>query len=159
MGVYKKMRDFLDAILLLQIMPMIHINTMCSRYVMLGLVKLKPYMSYDMQVMVRKTRTCSIVTKCTRVMEKQNMSAFWKRKTRTHYGEEKHMHVMENHKNWFWCMAREMNKNNILHRQYLGPIVIFLHHQEQHLKQPFLTSKSIIFLYVVIWTPLGGFKN
>ena len=39
-------------------------------------------------------------------------------------------------------MARKINKNNSLHHQDLGPIVIFWHHQEQHLKQPCLTSQE-----------------
>ena len=71
-----------------------------------------------------------IVTKCTHIMEMQNAHALWRNK----------MYMfMENHKKWFWCIAREMNKNNSLHHQDLGPIVIFWHHQEQHLKQPCLT--------------------
>ena len=47
LGVCKKMRDLLDAILLLGNMLTIHKNKMRSRYVMLGLVKFKPDMSYD----------------------------------------------------------------------------------------------------------------
>ena len=67
-----------------------------------------------------------IVTKCAHVMEKKNVRVFWRRKTHTLYGQEKHAHhVMENHKKWVWCMAREMNKNNSSHHQGLGPIVIF----------------------------------
>ena len=34
----------------------------------------------------------------------------------TRYGEPK---------KWFWGMAKEMNKNNSLHHQDLGPIVVF----------------------------------
>ena len=47
MGVCKKLRDLLDAILLFGNMLMIHKNTTRSRYVMLGLVNLEPDMSYD----------------------------------------------------------------------------------------------------------------
>ena len=145
MGVCKKIRDLLDAILLLGNTLMIHKNTMHSRYVMLGLVKLNPYMSYDTQVRLSKTQTCFILTKKTHVysyktrthyreekhvhiMEKQNAHAFWRSKTRTRFREEKCACIMENHKNWFWCMVMEMNKNNSLHHQDLGHIVIFLHH-------------------------------
>ena len=60
-----------------------------------------------------------------RVMEKQNMHTFWKSKTCTRFREAKRARVMENHKKWFYCMAREMNKNNSFHHQDLGPIVIF----------------------------------
>ena len=41
------MRDLLDAMLLLGNTLMIHKNTTHSHYVMLGLVKLEPDMSYD----------------------------------------------------------------------------------------------------------------
>ena len=47
MGVCKKMMDLLDAILLLGNMLTVHKNTMHSHYVMLGLVKTGPDMSYD----------------------------------------------------------------------------------------------------------------
>ena len=47
-GVCKKLRDLLDAMLLLGNRLMMYKNTMCSRYVMLGLVKLELDMSYDM---------------------------------------------------------------------------------------------------------------
>ena len=67
-----------------------------------------------------------IVTKCAHVMEKKNVRAFWRRKTHTLYGQAKcACHVMENHKKWVWCMAREINKNNSLHHQDIEPIVIF----------------------------------
>ena len=46
-GVCKKLRDILDAILLFGNMLLIHENTMCSHYVMLGLVNLELDMSYD----------------------------------------------------------------------------------------------------------------
>ena len=46
-GVCKNLRDLLDAMLLLGNMVMIEKNTMRSRYVILGLVKLDPDMSYD----------------------------------------------------------------------------------------------------------------
>lgn len=42
-------------------------------------------------------------------------------------------------------MAREMNKNNTLHNQDLGLIVIFQHHQEQHFKHPYITFQEHIF--------------
>ena len=58
-------------------------------------------------------------------MDKQNAHAFYSYKTRTHYEEAKRARVMENHKKWFYCMAREMTKNNSFHHQDLGPIVIF----------------------------------
>ena len=89
-----------------------------------------------------KTRTRYGEAKRVRVMEKQNAYAFYSYKTRTHYGEAKRAHVMENHKKWFYCMVKGMNKNNSLHHQYLGSIVIFKHHQEQHLKQPCLNSQE-----------------
>ena len=46
-GVCKKLRDLLDAMLLLGNTLMIQKNTTCSRYVILGLAKLEPDMSYD----------------------------------------------------------------------------------------------------------------
>ena len=58
-------------------------------------------------------------------MEKQNTHRFYSYKTRTHYREAKRARVMENHKKWFYCMARVMTKNNSFHHQDLGPIVIF----------------------------------
>ena len=48
MGVCKKMMDLLDEILLLGNTVTVHKNTTCSHYVMRGLVKLDPDMSYDM---------------------------------------------------------------------------------------------------------------
>ena len=131
--VCKKMKDLLDAILLLGNTLTIHKNTTRSHYVMLGLVKLELDMYYDTQVRVSKTNTRFIVTKCARAMENQNAHAFWRRKIRTHYGEPQKM---------FWYVAREMNKKNSLHHQDLGPIVIFQHHQEQHLKQPCVTFQE-----------------
>ena len=47
MGVCNKLRDLLDAILFFGNMLMIHKNTTSLLYVMLGLVNLKPGMSYD----------------------------------------------------------------------------------------------------------------
>ena len=47
MGVCKKMMDLLDEILLLGNTLTVHKNTTRSHYVMLGLVKLDPDMSYD----------------------------------------------------------------------------------------------------------------
>ena len=44
---------------------------------------------------------------------------------RMRYGEAKRARVMDNHKKWFYCMAREMTKNNSFHHQDLVPIVIF----------------------------------
>ena len=58
-------------------------------------------------------------------MENENAHAFWRRKTCTRFIESKHADVMENHKKWFWCMDKEMNKNNTLHHQDSGNIVIF----------------------------------
>ena len=46
-GVCKKLRDLLDAILVLGNTLMIQKNTTRSCYVILGLVKLQPDMSYD----------------------------------------------------------------------------------------------------------------
>ena len=77
-GVCKKLRDLLDAMLLLGNTLMIQKNTTRSRYVILGLVKVEPDMSYDTQVRLSKTRTRFVVTKCVRVMEKQNAHAFWR---------------------------------------------------------------------------------
>ena len=57
------------------------------RYVMFGLVKLDPDMSYDTQVRLRKMCTHFIVTKHAHVMEKQNTHTFWRSKMCTHYGE------------------------------------------------------------------------
>ena len=146
---------------------MIHKNTTRSRYIMLGLVNLEPDMSYDMQVRIGKTCTRFIVAKhacvlqlqnvhvfysykictrygeakCTHIMEKQNVHVFCISKTSKCFREAKCAHVMENHKKWIQCMAREMNKNNSLHHQDLGPVVIFQHRKEQqYLKQPCLTS-------------------
>ena len=48
MGVCKKLRNLLDAMLLLGNMLMIQKNTMRSCYVILGLVNLDPDTSYDM---------------------------------------------------------------------------------------------------------------
>ena len=70
-------------------------NKICSRYVILGLVKLDPDMSYDMQVRLRKMRMHFIVTKHVRIMEKQNAHALWGRKMHTCFGEEKHAHALE----------------------------------------------------------------
>ena len=95
MGVCKKMKNILDSILLLGNMLMIHKNTTRSHYVMLGLVKLEPEMSYDMQVRLRKTRKRFIVTKYVRVMEKQNAYPLWRRKMRMRFGEAKHACVLE----------------------------------------------------------------
>ena len=47
-GVCKMLRYLLDAILLLGNTLMIHKNTMHSHYVMLGVFKLEPNMSYEM---------------------------------------------------------------------------------------------------------------
>ena len=47
MGVCKKLRDLLDAMLLLGNTLMIQKNTTCLRYAILGLVKVKSDMSYD----------------------------------------------------------------------------------------------------------------
>ena len=47
-GVCKKMRDLLNAILLLGNTLTLYKNTTHSRYAMLGLVKPEPNMSYDM---------------------------------------------------------------------------------------------------------------
>ena len=47
LGVCKKMRDLLDVIILLGNTLTIHKNIMHSLYVMLGLVKIDPDMSYD----------------------------------------------------------------------------------------------------------------
>ena len=170
-GVCKNLRELLDAMLLLGNMLMMYKNTTHLCYVMLGLVKLEPDMSYDTQVRLSKMCTRFIVTKHARVLQLQNAYALWRSKTRTRYGEAKRAHimekqnthtfwrsktrmhfreakrarVMENHKKWFQCMAREMNKNNSLHHQDLGPIVIFQHHQAQHFKQPCLTSQQYNF--------------
>ena len=48
MGVCKKLRDLLDAILLFGNTLMIHKTTTCSHYVMLGLVNHEHDMTYDM---------------------------------------------------------------------------------------------------------------
>ena len=76
-GVCKKLMDLLDAMLLLGNTLMIQKNTTHQCYVILGLVKLEPDMSYDTQVRLNKTRTRFIVTKRVRVMEKQNAHALW----------------------------------------------------------------------------------
>ena len=47
-GECNNMRNLLDAILLLGNTLMIHKNTMHSHYVMLGVFKLEPNMSYEM---------------------------------------------------------------------------------------------------------------
>ena len=71
-GVCKKMRELLDAILLVGNKLMIHKNTTRLHYVMFGLVKLESVMSYDTYVRIRKTHTCFRVTKHACVMEKQS---------------------------------------------------------------------------------------
>ena len=67
-------------------------------------------------------------------MDKQNAHVLWRRKKCTCFGEAKCACVLEKQnthalwrttKKWFWCMAREINKNNSLHHQDLGAIVIF----------------------------------
>ena len=68
---------------------------MCSSYVMLGLVKLDPNMSYDTQISLRKTCTHLIVTKPARVLQLQNAYALWRRKMHTRYGEAKHVRNLE----------------------------------------------------------------
>ena len=65
---FKKLRDLLDAILLFENTLVIHKNTMRSCYVMLGLLSLKPDMSYDTQVRLGKTHTRLIVIKRVRVL-------------------------------------------------------------------------------------------
>ena len=68
MGVCKKLRDLLDAMLLLGSTLMTQKNTTHSHYVILGLVKLESDMSYDTQVSLSKMHTHFIVTKHTRVL-------------------------------------------------------------------------------------------
>ena len=136
------MRHIVHVILLLGNMLTINKNTTRSCYVILHLVKLEPDMSYGTQVRLREMHTGFIVTKCAHILQLQNMHILWRSKTCTRYGEAKRVRIMENHKKWFWCMSGETNKKNRLRHQDLGPIVIFQHHQEQHLKQPCLNSQE-----------------
>ena len=87
-GVCKKLRDLLDAILLFGNTLMIHKNTTCLCYVMLGLVNIELDMSYDTQVRVEKMHTCFIVIKCTHILYLQNAFTLWRSKTCMRFGEQ-----------------------------------------------------------------------